>query len=83
VSSLIQDWSFANPKLGYVSSPVVANGMVYVGTVNGTLYALDAVTGVLKWRYTTGISSSPAVVNGMVYFSSVNTIYAFHLPGMS
>jgi outer membrane protein assembly factor BamB len=38
------------------------------------------------WSYTTGsaIGSSPAVANGVVYVGSWDdTVYAFHLPGMS
>lgn len=53
---------------------------------SGALYALDAVTGALKWSYTTGsaIFSSPAVANGVVYIGSTDdNVYAFHLPGMS
>ncbi len=50
------------------------------------LYALDAVTGTLKWSYATGgpIVSSPAIANGVVYIGSTDdNVYAFHLPGMS
>ena len=53
------------------SSPAVANGVVYVGSVepDGSLYAINANTGTLRWRYTTGddFISSPAVANGVVY----------------
>ena len=68
------------------SSPAVANGVVYVGSEDYKLYALDVVTGARKWSYATGsfIESSPAVANGMVYIvSSDHNVYAFHLPGMS
>jgi outer membrane protein assembly factor BamB len=55
------------------SSPVVVNGVVYIGSPDGHLYALNATTGKILWQYKTGdvISfSSPAVANGVVYVGS-------------
>jgi outer membrane protein assembly factor BamB len=51
------------------STPVVAGGVLYVGSSDGVLYALDAATGHERWRFDAGssISSSPAVANGLVY----------------
>ena len=41
-----------------------------MGSANG-LYAVDALTGVLKWSFTTGTEvQSPVVVNGIAYFGS-------------
>jgi outer membrane protein assembly factor BamB len=62
----------------------VANGVVYVGSDNGNVYALNASTGSKLWSYTTGRSpystSSPAVVNGAVYVGSWDgKVYAFGL----
>lgn len=57
--------------------------MVYAGSSNDTLYALEAGTGALLWQYTTGsyIESAPAVANGVLYFGSNSWyLYAFHLP---
>jgi outer membrane protein assembly factor BamB len=36
------------------SSPAVANGVVYVGSYDTNIYALDARTGAKLWSYTTG-----------------------------
>ena len=58
---------------GYVdSSPAVANGVVYVGSYDNNLYALNATTGTMLWSFTTGggVYSSPAVANGVVYVGS-------------
>ena len=54
------------------SSPAVANGVVYVGSNDGNVYALNASTGAMLWSYTTGggVYSSPAVANGVVYVGS-------------
>jgi glucose dehydrogenase len=63
------------------SSPAVANGVVYVGSDDGDLYALNASTGAILWSYTTGgpVTSSPAVVNGVVYVgSSDRNVYALN-----
>lgn len=54
------------------SSPAVADGMVYVGSIDSKVYCLDALTGTQVWNYTTGkgVYSSPAVTDGRVYFGS-------------
>jgi outer membrane protein assembly factor BamB len=51
------------------SSPSIADGIVYVGSHDKNIYALDADTGSKIWNFTTGykIYSSPAVVGGKVY----------------
>ena len=36
---------------GFKASPIVVDGTVFVGSVNGYFYALDAATGALKWQY--------------------------------
>ena len=57
------------------SSPVVANGVVYFGSDDHWLYALDATSGKKLWSYQTGNNiwmSSPAVANGVVYFGSTD-----------
>jgi outer membrane protein assembly factor BamB len=71
VSSLKELWSFK--AAGAVdSSPAISNGVVYVGSDDGNLYALDASTGVEVWRYDTGgpVGSSPTLANGLVYVGS-------------
>ncbi len=55
-----------------ISSPAVVNGVAYVGSTDGNLYAIDASTGALKWKFETKSweVSSPAVASGVVYFLS-------------
>jgi len=36
-----------------ISSPAVVNGVAYVGSTDGNLYAIDAGTGTLKWKFGT------------------------------
>lgn len=64
-------WVF--PTEGPVhSSPAVVDGIVYIGSRDGKLYALDAATGAKLWEYETGswADSSPTVADGVVYFGS-------------
>lgn len=73
-----QDASFATqtwtvPVNGSVNTtPVLYGDKVYLGTEEGTLYALDAQDGNESWTYTTdgAIESSPAVDGGTVYVGS-------------
>ena len=53
-------------------SPVVIDGVVYIGSISGHVHALDAPTGEQLWRYETNtwLRSPLAVVDGVVYFSS-------------
>jgi hypothetical protein len=65
------------------SSPAVADGKVYIGSLDNKVYCLDASTGTHIWSYTTGsyVWSSPAVVDGKVYVGSVDAkVYAFADP---
>ena len=50
------------------SSPAVVNGVVYVGTNGGTLFAIDAATGAIRWKYVAhnGMKSNPLVYGGVV-----------------
>jgi outer membrane protein assembly factor BamB len=55
------------------SSPSVSGGVVYVGARDGFLYAIDAMTGTLRWRvdhHVSWINSSPAVDQGVVFAGS-------------
>jgi outer membrane protein assembly factor BamB len=54
-------------------SPVVANGSVYVNSMDGSISALDGRTGAVRWRTPLGnfdgfgSPASPAVADGIVY----------------
>ena len=60
------------PAASVYSSPAVVGGVVYVGSDDGNVYALNAANGAKLWNYTTGseVYSSPAVVDGVVYIGS-------------
>ncbi len=52
------------------STAAIANGVVYVGSLDAHLYALDLETGAEKWRHAAAaeIKSSPTIVGNVVYF---------------
>ena len=76
------NYNYADPTSGGPnSSPAVANGVVYFGSLDNNVYALNASTGAKLWSYATGagVQSSPAVANGVVYFGSGdNNLYALN-----
>ena len=62
-----------------VSSPAIAGGLVFIGSLDGSLYAIDQETGQQKWKTdpTDSIASSPAVAGGIVYYLSYDrALYA-------
>ncbi len=55
-----------------VSSPVHAGGVLYFGSDDGNVYAVDARDGRQHWKRGTGgpVASTPAVADGTVYVAS-------------
>lgn len=64
-------WSFATGD-SVMSSPVVSNGVLYAGSNDHNLYALNDTTGAKLWSFTTGgaVQSRVEVANGVVYAGS-------------
>lgn len=69
--------TIADPYDIYLSSPVVAAGAVYFGSGDGNVYALDAASGALRWKYRTGdvVHASPAYANGVVFIGSWDSYF--------
>lgn len=71
---------WVNPTgISIETSPAVADGRVYFGNWNGSVFAADAQSGDVLWQYQTDgrVRSSPAVTNGTVYIGSGDgNIYA-------
>jgi eukaryotic-like serine/threonine-protein kinase len=75
-------WRF-HVNASLISSPAVADGMVYVGSSDGKIYAIKRSDGTSVWHFQTQgpVSSSPAVWNGIVYGASVDGyVYALDAP---
>ena len=72
-------WTFETEGL-VRSSPTVVDGIVYVGSADTRLYALEAATGDEIWSADVGsnVSASPTVVDGTAFVGSrAGTVSAF------
>ncbi|MBA2755040.1 MAG: PQQ-binding-like beta-propeller repeat protein, partial [Chloroflexia bacterium] len=66
-------WSFNFSASSYsLSTPAAADGIVYVGTHDGVVRALDSFTGLERWGFKAGnaIMSSPAISDGLIFVGS-------------
>jgi eukaryotic-like serine/threonine-protein kinase len=61
----------------YLSSPAIVDGAVYFGSGDGNVYAVDAASGQLKWKFATGdvVHASPAVTDGTVFIGSWDSYF--------
>lgn len=61
----------------YLSSPTVWSGALYFGSGDGNIYALDATSGTLKWKFQTGdvVHASPAIFDGKLYIGSWDSYF--------
>ncbi|MGE6356340.1 PQQ-binding-like beta-propeller repeat protein [Flavobacterium sp. NPDC079362] len=59
------------------SSPIAQNGIVYIGSEDGFLYAIEEKSGNLKWKFKTNgaIHSSPSIFENIIYFGSFDGNY--------
>jgi outer membrane protein assembly factor BamB len=68
-----------------ISSPAAANQVVYIGSYDSHLYAVNIIDGTLKWKYQMGalVQSTPLVHNGTVYAASFDKhMYTFDTSGV-
>ncbi len=73
-------WSFPTGDR-IVASPVYADGLVYIGSDDGNVYAVDATSGQQRWMQATGgpVAATPAVADGRAYVGSYDgKFYAFN-----
>ncbi|MBN2423627.1 MAG: PQQ-binding-like beta-propeller repeat protein [Calditrichaceae bacterium] len=75
-------WSFETdgPIMG---SALVDNGIVYIGSRDSYLYAIDAATGSEIWHYKSGnqIFTTPVKLDTIICFESGNILYGVNLQG--
>src|SRR5215471_16264881 len=73
-------WKFVPDKapvaglMGFLSSPTVYNGVIYIGAKNGYFYALDETTGAVIWKRFTGFV--PHLTCGAQGFTATATVAA-------
>lgn len=72
-TNLTLKWKFATGA-EIASSPTFANGVGYIGSKDGNIYAFNATTGDQLWNFTAGLMvfSTMAVVNGKLYTGAEN-----------
>jgi len=73
-------WNYTTKGVVW-SAPGIANGIVYVGSYDYNVYALNATTGAKVWNYTIGdiVYTTTAIGNGIVYVGSGSgVIYALN-----
>lgn len=68
-----------------LAPPTIANGVIYLGSVDGGLYAFTCAPGspgcgVLSLASTGGAVGTPVIAAGTVYVRSGTSIQAYHLP---
>ena len=76
-------WSVVLAQNLYSSSPAFASGILYVGSVDGTLLALNATNGHTLWTASLGtnnaIITAPVVDHGIVFVEGDSTgLFAFN-----
>lgn len=64
-------WSFKTED-EIRGTPAISQGVLYVGSYDNNLYALNAADGKFQWKYPTegGVVSRPVVLDGNIYFGS-------------
>ena len=82
------DWKFSSAggksNCNNVSSPAVAEGYLHFGTMTGSYYVLDVVSGTVVKEISCGepIFSSPVIANGRIYFATLGSrVYALEPDG--
>ena len=80
IPKLTLKWAFGFPDASAAwAPPTVAGTRVYVGSQNGTVYALDAALGCIRWTFAAsgGVRTAIVVGNGLVYFGdTAANVYA-------
>ena len=79
--------AWAHQTGSYVySSPAVTEvpgfgPTVYIGSYDGTMYALSAYSGAVRWAFHAGgrISGSPTILGGILYFADLGRHQTFAL----
>jgi outer membrane protein assembly factor BamB len=82
------DWKFQSSggktNCNNVSSPAIAEGYLHFGTMAGSYYVLDKISGNVVKEISCGepIFSSPVVANGRIYFATLGSrVYALEPDG--
>ena len=70
-------WEFTAENSGFEATAVIQQGIIYVGDVDGTFYAIDLMTGQKKWKKTfedSGFLNAAAIVDDLVYVTDFDGV---------
>src|SRR6266487_44476 len=72
VKNLKLRWSVYLGGAISLTSPIIVENVIYIGSTNSHLYAVRADNGTILWSFATDnqIFSTPAVADGLIYFGS-------------
>lgn len=75
-------WRFETGPEGISSSPVVYRGVILVASNDRSLYAVDATTGAIRWRYKAEneLMSQPVYKDGIVIVATGNSDCSAYFP---
>ncbi len=67
-------WKQAFEDESFESTAIIQDGVIYIGGLDGPLYALELATGKVKWKYLTeaGIKAAPAYRDGKIYVGDID-----------
>ena len=71
-------WPAFQCEGGVFSAPLLLDHMLYAGSADGALYAIDARTGERKWHYTVedAVLTAPVARDTLLYFAGGGAFYA-------
>ncbi|HAL46972.1 MAG TPA: hypothetical protein DCP37_04395 [Dehalococcoidia bacterium] len=69
-------WRFTTPGPIW-TTPTVADGLVFIGTLNQMIYAVNLSDGQKAWQFETGggVVAKPLVSNGRVYVGAFDSVF--------
>jgi len=79
-SSLFRCASYNTDYLSLLSSPIISGNLVYMGSGDGRIYALDIKSGEKKWEYELGVPvlSTPAISGNRLFVGAYDgNVYGF------
>ena len=80
-TNVIKNWSYILGSCDNdMSVTIGSDGTIYAGTMDGTLYAFDSITGAPKWSYHVGQLCGTPVIgsNGALYVPTLDNFVAFN-----
>ncbi|MFC1759137.1 PQQ-binding-like beta-propeller repeat protein [Planctomycetota bacterium] len=71
-------WNFKVPDGAFDATPVISDSVVYIGDLDGAMFAIDLKTGAKKWKTTikdSGFPASPAIKDGRLYIGDYDGVF--------